>query len=113
MNEIKKKTYNIIDDENQNKNYNINRKEIREQTKQRINNIMNFAELNMMKNSDSNFNNTLRSNYNMDQYNNFHEDNKFEDNIDNKELKNFLILSKLKPNEISTTKLKSLKNNNK
>ena len=115
INEIKKKTYNIIDDENQNKNYKINKKEIREQTKQRINNIMNFAELNMMKNSDSNFNNTLRSNYNMDQYNNFHEDNKFEDNIsiDNKELKNFLILSKLKPNEISTTKLKSLKNNNK
>ena len=128
LNEIKQKTYSLIEENktNDNKNpYNINKEEIKEQTKQRVNNILNFAEYNMMNNSGTNFNSTMKSNYNMskmdignDNNNNFNyneniqrndDDNIINNSIDNKELTDFLQITKVDPIEASSNKLKLLK----
>ena len=128
LNEIKQKTYNLIEENkiNDNKNpYNINKEEIREQTKQRVNNILNFAEYNMMNNSGTNFNSTIKSNHNIskmdignDNNNNFNyneniprndDDNINNNSIDNKELTDFLQITEVDPIEASSNKLKLLK----
>ena len=133
LNEIKQKTYNLIEENkiNDNKNpYNINKEEIKEQTKQRVNNILNFAEYNMMNNSGTNFNSTMKSNYNMSKMDigndnnnnnnninyNYNEnilrnddDNNINNSIDNKELTDFLQITKVDPIEASSNKLKLLK----
>ena len=128
LNEIKQKTYNLIEENkiNDNKNpYNINKEEIKEQTKQRVNNILNFAEYNMMNNTGTNFNSTIKSNHNIskmdignDNNNNFNyneniprndDDNINNNSIDNKELTDFLQITKVDPIEASSNKLKLLK----
>ena len=133
LNEIKQKTYSLIEENktNDNKNpYNINKEEIKEQTKQRVNNILNFAEYNMMNNSGTNFNSTMKSNYNMSKMDigndnnnnnnninyNYNEnilrnddDNNINNSIDNKELTDFLQITKVDPIEASSNKLKLLK----
>ena len=133
LNEIKQKTYSLIEENktNDNKNpYNINKEEIKEQTKQRVNNILNFAEYNMMNNSGTNFNSTMKSNYNMSKMDigndnnnnnnninyNYNEnilrnddDNINNNSIDNKELTDFLQITKVDPIEASSNKLKLLK----
>ena len=128
LNEIKQKTYNLIEENkiDDNKNpYNINKEEIREQTKQRVNNILNFAEYNMMNNTGTNFNSTMKSNHNIskmdignDNKNNFNyneniqrndDDNIINNSIDNKELTDFLQITKVDPIEASSNKLKLLK----
>ena len=128
LNEIKQKTYNLIEENkiDDNKNpYNINKEEIREQTKQRVNNILNFAEYNMMNNTGTNFNSTMKSNHNIskmdignDNNNNFNyneniqrndDDNIINNSIDNKELTDFLQITKVDPIEASSNKLKLLK----
>ena len=84
---------------------------------------MNFAEYNMMNNTGSNFNSTIKSNYNMSKVdmgksninNNFNEnfpkneDNLSNNSIDNKELTDFLQITKVDPIEASSNKLKLLK----
>ena len=128
LNEIKQKTYSLIEENktNDNKNpYNINKEEIKEQTKQRVNNILNFAEYNMMNNTGTNFNSTIKSNHNIskmdignDNNNNFNyneniprndDDNINNNSIDNKELTDFLQITKVDPIEASSNKLKLLK----
>ena len=133
LNEIKQKTYSLIEENktNDNKNpYNINKEEIKEQTKQRVNNILNFAEYNMMNNTGTNFNSTIKSNHNISKMDigndnnnnnnninyNYNEnilrnddDNNINNSIDNKELTDFLQITKVDPIEASSNKLKLLK----
>jgi hypothetical protein len=91
LNEIKQKTYSLIEENktNDNKNpYNINKEEIKEQTKQRVNNILNFAEYNMMNNSGANFNSTMKSNYNMSKMDIGNDNNNNNNNINYNKNKN-------------------------